>query len=118
MYVEVIDFWNLKAENTKIPKVLKLTEKRKSNIDMRFKELPATEKENDGLFKVIEKAFKSDFLTNSLNENKWTMTFDWVFESPNNFLKVYEGNYDNKPNTKKSNKPDIEVDWIKDYEKN
>jgi hypothetical protein len=24
------------------------------------------------------------------------MTFDWVFESPNNFLKVYEGNYDNK----------------------
>jgi len=96
LYIGVIEFWNIKAENTKIPKVLKLTEKRKSNIKMRFEELPQSEKEDDGLLKIIEKAFKSDFLTNGLNDNKWTMTFDWVFESPNNFLKVYEGNYDNK----------------------
>lgn len=50
-----------------------------------------------GLEKVIEAINKiklSDFLRGQ-NKNGWIITFDW-FVKPTNFLKVLEGNYDNR----------------------
>ena len=35
------------------------------------------------------------------NNKNWIATFDWIFAHPNNFVKVYEGNYvekDHVPN--------------------
>lgn len=58
--------------------------------------LKARIKENglDAVLEAIEKVKKSDFL-HGQNKNGWTIFFDW-FIKPRNFLKVLEGNYDNR----------------------
>ena len=37
----------------------------------------------------------SSFLKGN-NNRKWKATFDWVFENSNNWVKVYEGQYDDR----------------------
>jgi len=106
IHTVVFDFWNLKSIGTKVPKITQLTEKRKSNIKSRLKDFDTdvdkANLESNVLLETIERAFKSDFLTKGTDGNKWIMSFDWVFESPNNFIKVYEGNYDNKVKSSKA----------------
>jgi hypothetical protein len=89
-FEELITDWNEKAKTKKIPQVLKVTEKRKAHVQMRLEENKAS-----GVQAAVEKMFQSDFL-NGKNDRDWVATFDWLFESPNNFTKVLEGNYDNK----------------------
>ena len=48
----------------------------------------------DDVLEAIRRIKKSDFLQGQ-NKNGWTITFDWLIR-PNNFIKVLEGNYDNK----------------------
>ena len=50
----------------------------------------------DALREVVRKAAVSDFL-NGNNIRGWAATYDWLV-LPNNFIKVLEGNYDNKGN--------------------
>lgn len=52
----------------------------------------------DNVLKAIEKVAQSDFLQGKTNTNAGWFNFDW-FVKPNNFPKVLDGNYDNKPNT-------------------
>ena len=54
-------------------------------------------KENglENILKAIDKIKDSDFLQGKNNKG-WAITFDW-FVLPNNFIKVYEGNYNNRP---------------------
>ena len=52
----------------------------------------------DDVLKAIEKVSQSDFLQGKTNVNVGWFNFDW-FVKPNNFPKVLDGNYDNKPNT-------------------
>ena len=33
---------------------------------------------------------------NGMNDHNWVASFDWFFSNGQNWLKVYEGNYDNK----------------------
>lgn len=49
----------------------------------------------DSIFTAIENVRCSDFLKGD-NKNGWVITFDW-FISPQNFAKVLEGNYDDRP---------------------
>ena len=49
----------------------------------------------------INRINSSKFLQ-GYNNNGWNITFDW-FIKPNNFIKVLEGNYDDKANNKKEN---------------
>ena len=49
----------------------------------------------DGVLKAIENIRCSSFLMGG-GENGWTVTFDW-FIRPNNFPKVLDGNYNDKP---------------------
>lgn len=51
----------------------------------------------DAVIDAIEKVRSSAFLQGQ-NSKGWVITFEW-FVKPNNFVKVYEGNFDNKPNT-------------------
>ena len=46
----------------------------------------------DAVLEAIDRIRQSNFLTGN-NKNGWVITFDW-FVKPNNFPKVYEGNYD------------------------
>lgn len=81
-----------------LAKIKLLSKSRMSQVEARLKELKQTPETYvsflQDLFARIE---RSDFLTNrgGLNRNNWRATFDWIF-APRNFLKVIEGNYDNK----------------------
>lgn len=84
--------------------ITRMTDKRKSHIKQRLQEFSLEE-----IFKVIEIASKSDFLNGHNNKN-WKANFDWII-NPNNFVKILEGNYNNK-NSK------IEQDQRPRYDKN
>ena len=80
------------SNNSVIPKIVGISEKRKQSVRARVRE-----HSKRAVFEVITKAGASDFL-NGRNKNGWVADFDWIFR-PNNFPKVLEGNYDNRPNT-------------------
>ena len=64
------------------------------------------ERGKKSLILVIESAAKSDFL-NGKNDRGFIATFDWLV-APNNFIKVLEGNYDNR-----NSKADQMKEWLK-----
>ena len=65
-----------------------MTEKRKKKISARLKE-------NDFDFDLIlEKIRNSDQLQGKVYD--WRVTFDWIFTSKANYIKILEGNYQNK----------------------
>jgi hypothetical protein len=85
-FAKIVEYWN---ENTKLPKVSKLTEARKKIIRARWNDFGG-----DGIKTVMKKTFDSGFL-NGENTNRWSADFDWVFNQ-SNFIKIIEGNYDNE----------------------
>lgn len=54
----------------------------------------------EAVLDAIEKIRRSAFLKGQ-NAEGWTITFEW-FVKPNNFIKVYEGNYDDRPDRKQT----------------
>lgn len=80
-----IDLWNCWALKYSKPKAEALTDARRQHIRARLREK---------LFDFIEilaRASKSNFILQST-----FFTFDWITDSKNNYVKVLEGNYDNK----------------------
>jgi len=92
------------AECPTLPRVIKLNEKRRTHLIARWREVDADSKFSssaDGIevFRgVFRKVNASDFLTGRAKSNgrSWSASFDWLFESSTNFLKVCEGRYDNE----------------------
>jgi hypothetical protein len=84
-YESIIETFN----KTGFAKVQKLSDARKKHLKARIKEYSI-----DKVKEVFLIADKSDFLR-GINKNSWTATFDWII-NPNNFVKIIEGNYDNK----------------------
>ena len=62
------------------------------------------------ILEAVEKAKNSPFLKGQ-NAKGWIITFDW-FLKPNNFIKVLEGNYDERNNSRKAdeNRNDKQAD--------
>lgn len=87
----VVDAWNALSNNTAIKPISKMlsTSKRYQMLVARIKEYSL-----DDVLKAIEKIKQSDFLKGNNNKG-WIITFDW-FVRPNNFPKVFEGDYDNR----------------------
>ena len=80
-----------------LPSVQKLSDTRKKAILSRLKEYG-----KETLQKVIILANDSDFLTGKISdkdERSFVANFDWILK-PNNFLKILEGNYQNKNKNK------------------
>lgn len=77
------------SSNSAIPQVTKLSERRKTAVKARMAEYG-----KGSLAKAIRMAVKSDFL-NGRTDTTFTASFDWIFK-PSNFIKIIEGNYDNK----------------------
>lgn len=73
----------------KLPKILRLSDKRKQKIRVRLEEMGSTEV----LEQVFQKIAASKFLTGD-NHTGWKASFDWIFENESNWVKVIEGNYD------------------------
>ena len=62
----------------------------------------------DQVMKAIDNVHKSTFLRGQ-NSSGWMITFDWLIK-PNNFIKVLEGNYDDKKPESLQNKCYVEKD--------
>ena len=78
-------------------KQLKITDNRKRAINNLLKEYSAEE-----VLQAMEKVHTSSFLQGN-NKTGWQISFDW-FTNKSNFLKVFEGNYDDKENISNSKK--------------
>ena len=99
---------------------LKITEKRKRVINNLLKEYSVEE-----VLQAMEKIRISNFLQGN-NKTGWQIAFDW-FINKSNFLKVLEGNYDDKENentgsknfgkgvTQKSERPKVTAEGLKKY---
>ena len=95
---QVVDFWNRKIEETgsQLPRVKSLSEDRIKKIRIRWEEFKAIGNPVDTCRTLFEKATASKFLQGD-NPKGWSASFDWLFTNGKNWLKVYEGNYDNAP---------------------
>lgn len=97
-YTKILNLFHEHAKT--LPRVRTLNEARKAKIRNLLKEYSADDFET-----VFRKAEASDFLSG--RSGKWTAcSFDWLIK-PSNFLKVIEGNYDNK----ESRQVDALVAW-------
>jgi hypothetical protein len=86
----VVQLWNEIVADSQLPQCRGISETRRTHIRARLKE------HGLGVLRdVFERVAKSDF-ANGQNDRTWLMSFDWLMESPNNFLKAMEGRYDNR----------------------
>lgn len=95
----VIEYFNGVCLN--LPKVVKLTDKRKKHILAREQEYS-----KEDIKKVIDLTAESNFL-NGQNANGWTASFDWIIDK-SNFIKILENNYINKKNGKDKRQISVE----------
>lgn len=88
---KLADFFNdeLRRNGSIIPTIRSIGGQRRSGTMARIREhgKPA-------FAEAVKKAAASDFL-NGKNDRGWVADFDWIIK-PNNFIKVLEGNYDNR----------------------
>lgn len=87
----------------KLPIVVVFNEKRKQKLGARFEEFKRFGNPAEVWITLIEKIKRSKFLCGETGE--WKCTFDWLVENSTNWVKVYEGQYENKQ--KQSN----ETNW-------
>jgi hypothetical protein len=94
-YKALIEFFNRETKgvfgNVRYP----ITGKREGAIRARIREHG-----KEAFVHMIQLASKSDFLKGD-NQRGFTATFDWLIK-PNNFQKVIEGNYGNRPATSRA----------------
>ena len=95
---QVVDFWNRKISETAASyrPIKLLTDKRKAKIRTRWKEFAKLGSPVDVCRTIFEKACASKFMQGD-NTRGWTASFDWIFDTEKNWIKVYEGQYDGKP---------------------
>lgn len=87
LYSEIVERFNFICN--RLPKVIKITDKRKKSIDSRIKEY-----NQETIYKVFDMVASNKFL-NGDNDRGWKADFDWLL-NPNNFIKVLEGKYNNQ----------------------
>ncbi|MCM1452661.1 MAG: DUF6291 domain-containing protein [Clostridium sp.] len=87
---QLAGYFNETMENAKasIPKVQRMTEKRRAAANARLREYG-----REAVEQAIANAANSSFL-NGGGSQAFIASFDWIFR-PNNFPKVLEGNYNN-----------------------
>lgn len=95
-FKEIKDMWNEVC--TGYPKLHSLSESRKNKMRNRIAEMGGAEKGLLLLREILTKMQASHFLKGD-NRRGWKASFDWLFENDKNWVKVYEGNYDNRPDT-------------------
>lgn len=86
---KVAEYFNEQMQGKQVKKIAKLNKERISRILARTKEYG-----KEAVAQVIVKTANSNFL-NGDNNRGFLASFDWIFR-PNNFTKIYEGNYDDR----------------------
>ncbi|MFC1739479.1 hypothetical protein ACFL1G_10585 [Planctomycetota bacterium] len=85
-YKTLREYWNSK-EN--LPKIRAFTDQRKKKLDARMKEKLFV----DNWHEIIDKISESSFCTGN-NKRGWKAGIDWVLKNSTNYVKAYEGKYD------------------------
>lgn len=98
---EIVDMFN--SICTGYPRVVKLSDSRKNKIRIRVEEMGGFARAKPMIQTIFEKMQASKFLRGD-GKSGWKAYFDWVFVNDKNWVKILEGNYDNKisdnePNT-------------------
>ena len=93
-FKEIKDLWNSICIG--YARMVVISDARKNKIRNRVAEMGGVEKAMPLLKLVFEKAQASSFLKGD-NKRGWKASFDWFFENDKNWVKVYEGTYDDKP---------------------
>jgi len=93
-FKEIKEMWNETCPG--FPKLFTISEVRKNKMRLRIAEMGGVEKALPLLKQIFTKMQQSNFLKGD-NKRGWKASFDWLFENDKNWVKVYEGNYDNKP---------------------
>lgn len=93
-YQDIINLWSKKCGD-KLSRVVKLTESRKHKIRSRLDEFGSQEEWMSTIEVLFDKVAASDFLCGE-SDKGWRASFDWLFENEKNWVKVIEGNYDNR----------------------
>lgn len=93
-YQDIINLWSKKCGD-KLSRVVKLTESRKHKIRSRLDEFGSQEEWMSTIEVLFDKVAASDFLCGE-SDKGWRASFDWIFENEKNWVKVIEGNYDNR----------------------
>lgn len=107
-YKSIIDIYNNICIS--LPKVTKITDKRKQKIKARLKNFDTNDFQNAFL-----KAEESDFLSG--RKGNWGASFDWFFENDENMTKVLEGNYDNRETIVQTPKAKTQQSMLEELEK-
>ena len=89
----ILKLWNDSARRD-VPKIRMLSPARKEKVKLRIKEMGGMESAKGILAECFKKISESDFCNGATG--KWTATWDWFFENEKNWMKVLEGNYDNR----------------------
>lgn len=88
-----VELWNEGCGQAS--KILKLTAARTTKINLRIKEFGNTKEEQEKTLKnLLDKIRNSNFLQGF--DGKWKISLDWLIANDKNWLKVMEGNYDNR----------------------
>lgn len=87
-------------------KVNKLTDSRRKKLLLRIEE-----QGEENIKKAIDIAANSAFLTGK-NDRNWKMDFDWLIANDTNIVKILEGKYSNKQETKKESVEDMYGSFI------
>jgi hypothetical protein len=82
----------------KLPMVVTFNEKRKQKLASRWQEFEKVGEPGEVWQKLIEIIKNSKFLLGEAGD--WKCSFDWLVENSTNWLKVYEGHYNNSNNQK------------------
>jgi len=112
-FSDIVEAWNKLPDP--IPKIHKIRRgsTRQKLLSKRVSEYSAAD-----VLQAIDNIYDSDFLQGN-NNTAWTITFDW-FIKPNNFQKVFDGNYKNqtKRKTETAHFHDELEEWKEDMRKN
>lgn len=93
-YNYVKKLWN-DSMKRKVPKVTSISKSREEKIRQRIAEMGGWEEAKKTMQECFVKINDSEFC-NGENENKWVATFDWFFRNEKYWIRVSEGNYDNR----------------------
>lgn len=96
-YTGILDYWNLNC-GAYFPTLKTLSKSRKDKLKLRITEMGDV----DILKQVFVKMTESNFLKGE--GGSWKASFDWIVSNDKNWLKVLEGNYDNKKEDHGKNK--------------
>ena len=110
---EVMKAWNDKCGN-KLPQISTIHSERKNKIISCIKEIDKKNKEDINVWfnKLFSKVAASSFLT---GDKGWKASFDWVLEKQN-WVKILEGNFDDKKNENRRKGTEVTATSAKDFE--